>query len=154
MKQRDRPGDPPLMTIGVLAKHCGVNVETIRYYQRRGLLEEPPRPPQGVRRYARDFADRLHFIRRAQHLGFSLEEIEELLALGNHACDETRRRAERKHADISHRIEGLATIQQLLERLIRQCEQGHEDICPLYESLAEADRPLVDSAPKTALPKQ
>lgn len=152
MKPRERPSDPPLMTIGVLAKHCGVNVETIRYYQRRGLLLEPPRPPQGVRRYGCDMADRLRFIKRAQHLGFSLDEIEELLALGNHACEETRQRAERKRSDIAHRIEGLTTIQQMLERLIRQCEQGHEDVCPLYESLAESPGSNVDIASKTALP--
>jgi MerR family mercuric resistance operon transcriptional regulator len=68
-------------TVGTLARQVGVNVETIRYYQRRGLLGEPRRPPGGIRRYGEPHAERLRFIRQAQALGFSLEEVKELLAL-------------------------------------------------------------------------
>jgi len=150
MKQRRSGSTPPLMTIGTLAKHCGVHVETIRYYQRRRLIQEPPRPPQGVRRYPSDVIDRLHFIKRAQALGFSLNEIEELLTLGSHACEETRQHAQRKRADIMTRIRGLTTMRQMLERLICQCEQGHEDICPLYTSLAKASQDI-DKTDKTTL---
>ncbi len=128
-----------LLTIGKLARSCGVHVETVRYYQRRGLLSEPPRPPGGIRYYSQDTVDRLHFIRRTQEIGFTLKEIRELLEIGGHACEETRRRAERKMQDIERRMSGLRTMQKILRGLVRQCALGRSDPCPLYEHLSDGD---------------
>lgn len=111
------------MTIGQLADSAGVNVETVRYYQRRGLLREPPRPPGGgIRRYEGTDARRLGFIRRAQAMGFSLSEIAGLAdandALG---CEHTRQLAEHKLADVQARIRALHTLETELSNLIDEC---------------------------------
>src|SRR5262245_9861765 len=96
------------LTIGRLARAAEVTVETIRYYQRRGLLEEPPKPVRGRRRYASDAIRRLRFIRRAQQLGFTLQEIKELLCLEDgQSCRETRLMAEQKLAIIDQRLASL-----------------------------------------------
>ena len=114
------------LTIGALAGASNVNVETVRYYQRRGLLAEPARPLGGHRRYGIDDVKRIRFIKRAQQLGFSLEEISQLLALekkgGN--CRETRGLAEKKLAMIETRIADLSRMQQLLKELVAECAAG------------------------------
>ena len=110
---------PEGMTIGRLAQAAGVNVETIRYYQRRGLLPEPPRPPGGQRRYPAGVLERLGFIRHAQQLGFSLEEVRILLdhaARGSH--DQIRALAERKRDLIAARRAELDKVHQRLDALI------------------------------------
>ncbi|MHB1528518.1 MAG: MerR family transcriptional regulator [Acidiferrobacteraceae bacterium] len=137
MEQRQSVNGP--LTIGALARACGVHVETVRYYQRRGLLSEPPRPPGGIRHYSQDTVDRLHFIRRTQEIGFTLKEIRELLGLGGHACEETRRRAEQKMQDIERHMSGLRDMQKILRGLIRQCALGRSDPCPLYEHLSDSN---------------
>jgi len=99
------------MTIGVLAKRGGVNVETIRYYQRRGLLREPAKPSGGFRRYSQDCVKRVRFIKRAQSLGFTLEEVLGLLSLDEKkACLETRSVAVHKLELIEQKIAGLSKI--------------------------------------------
>ena len=123
------------MTIGVLARSAGVNLETIRYYQRRGLIGTPRKPPGGVRRYPHAALAQLRFIRRAQQLGFSLKEIRELLALGEQSCGATRRIAERRLADIEARLNDLKTMRRLLARLIRECAAGRNAACPIAQSL-------------------
>src|SRR5215469_6068746 len=96
------------LTIGMLAKRGGVNVETIRYYQRRGLLEEPLKPRGGFRRYPQESVKRIHFIKRAQYLGFTLEEIQGLLVLDERkACRETRGMAANKLELIEEKIADL-----------------------------------------------
>lgn len=125
------------ITIGALARAAGVNVETIRYYQRRGLLKEPEKPLGGIRRYSMDSVGRVRFIKRAQALGFTLEEIASLLKLedGRH-CAETRDLAARKLALIEARIVDLKAMEKALKGLIRECDAGSQSqSCPLIASL-------------------
>lgn len=129
------PAPDAAMTIGRLARAAGVNIETIRYYQRRGLLAVPRKPPGGVRRYPPDMLERLRFIRRAQELGFSLREIIDLLALGDGSCRETRSIAERHLAEIESRIADLESMRITLGRLIRTCRAGNRPPCPIIASL-------------------
>ncbi len=129
------------LTIGVVAKSCGVNVGTVRYYQRRGLLEAPRRPAGGVRRYGEDTVRRLRFIRRAQALGFTLEQIAELLRLERTPdCDRARKLAAVKLADVELRLADLGRMRQSLAALVRACAAGRDPrSCPIVESLAGAD---------------
>lgn len=126
------------LSIGNLASAAEVNVETIRYYQRRGLLEEPSKPLGGHRRYAVSAAKRVHFIKRAQQLGFTLEEIKELLLLEDgQSCRETRLLAEHKLALIEARIAGLSRMRRLLRGLIAECVDGKRPrACPIIATLS------------------
>ena len=126
---------PAGVTIGRLAREAGVNIETIRYYQRRGLVATPRKPPGGVRRYMPETLARLHFIKRAQELGFSLREIAELLKLGDGSCKETRAIAEHRLADIETRIRDLQSMRATLDKLIRTCRAGNQPPCPIIASL-------------------
>jgi MerR family mercuric resistance operon transcriptional regulator len=117
------------LTIGKLARAAGVNVETVRYYQRRGLM---PRPG---RHYTPEQLARLRFIRRAQVLGFTLREIGALLRLDGTACGTARGLAERKRADIDARLRDLRAMRRTLDRLIRACASGRASACPIIESL-------------------
>jgi MerR family mercuric resistance operon transcriptional regulator len=129
------------ITIGVLARAAGVNIETIRYYQRRGLIGTPRKPPGSVRRYDANALAHLRFIKRAQQLGFSLREIRELLALDEQSCGTTRRIAERRLADIEARLHDLQAMRRLLARLIRECAAGRSAVCPIVQSLNRARDP-------------
>lgn len=131
-----RPDRP--LTIGRLARAARVNVETIRYYQRRGLLGTPRKPPGGVRHYPQEALARLHFIKRAQQLGFSLRDIRELLALGDRSCADIRTLAERRLADIEARLFDLANMRRALARLVRRCQAGEETACPIVRTLSDA----------------
>lgn len=122
-------------TIGRLARAAGVNIETIRYYQRRGLLATPRRPLRGVRRYPEETLARLRFIKRAQELGFTLREIAELLKLGDGSCRETRAIAEHRLADIETRLRDLQSMRAALDKLIRSCRAGNQSACPIIASL-------------------
>jgi len=123
------------VTIGRLARAAGVNIETIRYYQRRGLLATPLKPSSGVRRYSGETLARLRFIRRAQELGFTLREIAELLKLGDGSCAQTRAIAERRLADIELRLRDLESMRATLGKLIRTCRAGNRPPCPIIASL-------------------
>ncbi len=114
------------MTIGGLARTAGVNIETIRYYQRRGLLSKSRKPLGGVRRYSTEILNRLRFIKRAQELGFTLREIGELLKLGDRFCNETRAIAEHRLTDIETRIRDLESMRVILSKLIRTCRAGNQ----------------------------
>lgn len=125
------------LTIGALARGAGVNVETIRFYQRKGLMNEPARPQGGIRRYGEDDVARVQFIKAAQRLGFSLDEIAELLRLqdGTH-CDEARRLAQQKLDDVRRKLADLASMELALSRLVRACRsRPHSVSCPLIASL-------------------
>jgi MerR family transcriptional regulator, mercuric resistance operon regulatory protein len=126
------------MTIGKLANTAGVNIETVRYYQRLGLLDEPTKPADGYRRYTAQQARRLQFIKRAQGLGFTLSEIAGLLKLDDDsACADTRELAARKLALIEQRMADLAVMKEMLTGLIRQCDAGGSGkICPIIDLLA------------------
>jgi len=126
------------LTIGQLAQAAAVNVETIRYYQRRGLLTEPAKPLAGHRRYPPAATRRLRFIKRAQALGFTLEEVAGLLALEEtQSCRDTRRLAERKLAVIEGRLADIARMRRLLKGLIAECESGKRPrSCPIIATLS------------------
>jgi MerR family mercuric resistance operon transcriptional regulator len=127
-------------TIGALARQAGVNVETIRYYQRRGLVPEPAKPLGGIRSYAPEHVQRLRFIKQAQQLGFSLEEVGELLSLedGLH-CREVEAIAGQKLATVRERIAQLRTMEGALATLVRQCSRNKGKVrCPLIAALESA----------------
>jgi len=127
-------------TIGALARHAGVNVETIRYYQRRGLVAEPERPLGGIRRYADTHARRLRFVRASQALGFSLDEVGELLALedGRH-CRQAEKIGSSKLVTVRERIAQLRKVEKVLAELVNQCHCNTGKVrCPLIASLERA----------------
>jgi MerR family transcriptional regulator, mercuric resistance operon regulatory protein len=124
-------------TIGTLAAAAGVHVETVRYYQRRGLLDEPRRPRGGVRRYTDADVDRLRFIKRAQAVGFTLAEIQSLLALRERkSCRATRDLAAAKLRVVDARIRELRHLRAELAQWIADCDANTEDAtCPVIERL-------------------
>lgn len=124
-------------SIGLLAEAAGVGVETIRFYQRKRLLPEPERPRGSIRRYADDDLARVRFIKSAQRLGFSLDEVSELLKLEDGAhCDEARSLAERKLEDVRVRLADLRTIESVLSQLVARCGATRGEVtCPLIASL-------------------
>jgi MerR family mercuric resistance operon transcriptional regulator len=126
------------LSIGALAKAADVNVETIRYYQRRGLLDEPSKPLGGHRRYTATAAMRVRFIKRAQQLGFTLEEIRELLLLEDgQSCREARLLAERKLELIETRVADLNRMRRSLRGLVAQCAGGRRPrSCPIIATLS------------------
>ena len=124
-------------TIGVLAKAAEVNIETIRYYQRVGLITEPAKPLQGYRIYPSATLNRIKFIKRAQQLGFSLAEIAELLELGEGSCNDVRQRAEEKKAHIEQQIRDLNNLRNTLTDLISSCKKNSDSHhCTIVETLA------------------
>ncbi len=128
--------------IGRLAEKSGVHLETIRYYQRLGLMPTPERDYGSVRRYGEEAVNRLRFIKRAQALGFSLDEVKLLLELsaGEH-CADTRTFAEQKKRLVEKKIADLRAIHAALDKLIRACGSGKRGRgCPIIESLS-ADVP-------------
>lgn len=131
---------PEHLTIGVLAEAAEVGVETIRFYQRKGLMRQPDRPSGGIRRYGEADLARVRFIKSAQRLGFSLDEICDLLQLedGVH-CAEARRQAERKLVDVRARLADLKRIETVLHDLVQRCCAAKGRVrCPLIASLQES----------------
>ena len=126
------------LSIGKLAEAAGVNIETIRYYQRRGLLDEPTKPLSGHRRYSTEATKRVRFIKRAQALGFTLIEVGGLLTLDAAcACTETRALAARKLALIEQKMADLVAMRQVLGGLVQQCDAGIGGAdCPIIDALA------------------
>ncbi|AOW15095.1 MerR family transcriptional regulator [Hydrogenophaga crassostreae] len=128
------------LTIGRLAQAAGVNVETIRFYQRKGLMPEPQRPTGGIRRYGEAEGSRLQFIKSAQRLGFSLDEVAELLQLDDGAsCAQAQARAEAKLADVRGRLADLQRMEAALAELIQRCGAARGTVrCPLIAALKGA----------------
>jgi Hg(II)-responsive transcriptional regulator len=133
------------LTIGQLAKQARVNRETVRYYERRRLLQRPPRSIAGYRVFSEDAVKRLRFIRHAKMLGFSLEEIRELLALRVHSidtCDRVRERTQIKIADIERKIGALQQMRRVLSGLVTACSRLRKtDECPILDSLEATGDP-------------
>lgn len=127
------------LSIGSLAKEARVNLETIRYYERQGLLSKPPRTQSGYRMFPPDAVRRIRFIKRAQELGFSLKEVKQLLALrvdSRTTCADVRRRAQAKIADVEEKIRALEAIRKALVRITSACTgRGPASECPILESL-------------------
>lgn len=132
------------LTIGRLARDAGVNVETVRYYQRRGLLPEPPRGAGAIRHYRDEDADRLRFIKRAQSMGFSLTEVESLLQVKQRcSCRETQALASQKLLAIDERIRELKRFRRDLSRWIADCGANVDDAtCPAIDALDDAASPM------------
>ena len=123
------------LTIGELARRAGVNVETVRYYERRGLLDEPPRSPAGYRQYSGEDLWRLQFIARAKRLGFTLAEIGDLLGSGR-CADAVLAAAHAKLATVDERQRELVEQQQRLQRLVDLCEGGDPGACAALDVLS------------------
>jgi MerR family mercuric resistance operon transcriptional regulator len=127
------------LTIGKLAKKAGVNIETIRYYERRGLIPKPRRMESGYREYPEDMATRIQFIKHAQVLGFSLKEIQELLSLRldpRTPCAKVKNRTEMKILDIGNKIRSLQNVKKALVKLTKACSgKGPVTECPILEAL-------------------
>ena len=131
------------LTIGRLAERVGIPVETIRYYERRRLLEQPARPASGYRRYGEDAVRRLAFIRRAKTLGFTLGEVQDLLELNTKSgssCSEVEETAGRTIARIEEQMGQLKRIKKALGLLVAKCRSGEDaGDCPILEALEEAE---------------
>lgn len=129
------------LTIGQVAAAAAVNVQTIRYYERRGLFTPPKRTPSGYRQYAEDAVPRLRFIKHAQELGFSLQEIQTLLALRvrhGAACDTVERKTRQKIELVERKIRDLERIRRILRQLAAACASRQAtDECPILEALEE-----------------
>lgn len=127
------------LSISELARQANVNIETIRYYERRGLISEPPRNKSGHRRYSHEAVKRTDFIKRCQTLGFSLKEIEEILELRitpKSTCADMKLRVTEKLNDVDQKINELARIHDALSRLQNQCTgKGPIGSCPILEEL-------------------
>jgi MerR family mercuric resistance operon transcriptional regulator len=125
------------LKVGEVARRGGVNLQTIRYYEREGLLAKPPRLPSGYRMFPESAVLRVRFIKRAQELGFSLREIRELLALpGNAGAQEVRNRTNAKIADIEEKIRSLHAMKDALSSLAQKCPGcGPLSECPILDAL-------------------
>ncbi len=130
---------PGGLTIGMLARSAGVNVETVRFYQRRRLMPEPRKPAGSIRRYSEADLARVRFIKAAQRLGFSLDDIGELLDLedGTH-CREARSIAEQKLQDVRAKLTHLQSIEAALTQLVVRCGSARGSVqCPLISALKQ-----------------
>jgi Hg(II)-responsive transcriptional regulator len=127
------------LTIGEVAEQAGVHIETLRYYERRGLIEKPPRSASNYRLYPEDAVRRVRSIKRAQELGFSLKDIRELLflrATPEAGCAEVRAHAEAKLKAIDEKISSLTAMKHALSTLVAECVgEGPLTDCPILESL-------------------
>lgn len=128
-----------MLTIGQVGNKAGVNIETVRYYERRGLIPKPLRAESGYRQYSDDTVKRIRFVKHAQELGFSLKEISELLSLrvdSKTSCGEIRDRAKGKIDDIESKIKSLQKMKKALGKLVHQCSsKGPVKECPILEAL-------------------
>jgi MerR family mercuric resistance operon transcriptional regulator len=127
------------LTIGEVAKRAAVHIETMRYYERQGLVARPPRSRSNYRLYPEETVQRVQFIKRAQQLGFSLKEIQELLALRTASqaqCADVRERTLAKIHEIEHKVRRLQAMHTALTKFTAACTgQGHLADCPILESL-------------------
>ena len=133
------------MTRGELAKECGVNIEALRYYERRGLIDLPRRSEIGYRLYSDEDAAKIRFIRNAQKLGFTLNEIMELLKLRinkTESCESVLAKAQKKLNEVEQKIKGLKSMQKVLKQMIHRCEESTmTSDCPILCSF-ESGREL------------
>lgn len=130
------------MRTGEVAREAGVNVQTLRYYEREGLLREPPRRESGYRVYGPEAVRIVRFIKRAQELGFSLAEVESLIELahgGPESCEAARALAEHRMAELERRIADLTAMRDSLQRLVATCAmpRGQRE-CPVMQSIESA----------------
>ena len=125
-----------MYTISKLAKEANVGVETVRFYERKGLLEQPIKPIQGYRQYTEQALSRVLFIKRAQYLGFTLAEISSLLILSASNCEDVQQLAEQKLAVIEDKLSDLLNLKESLVSLVSDCKNNPSDKdCPIIQSL-------------------
>jgi len=136
------------MTIGKVAAKAGVNTETLRYYERRGLLPGPPRSNANYRQYPADTVPRVRFIKQAQALGFTLDEIDTLLSLNkqsSHCCDDVHEQAQQKIDSIDAKLDALLAMRQAIAVLISECDNTQPgDPCPIITSLSGDELAPID----------
>jgi MerR family transcriptional regulator, copper efflux regulator len=132
-----------VLTIGQVARRAGVGIETVRFYEREGLLEEPPRRPSGYRQYSEQVIQRIHFIKRAQKRGFSLKEISELLMLrvdGQTSCEEVKQHTEWKIVEVERKLVELQRMRHALPQVAALCTgQGPASACPMLDALEQQE---------------
>jgi MerR family mercuric resistance operon transcriptional regulator len=137
-----------ILTIGKLAKQAGVTIETIRYYQRKGLLQEPEKPVEGYRQYPVDAIARIRFIKRAQQCGFTLKEISELLLLDSDHCIDVRKMAEQKRQQVDEQIKDLTALHNVLDNLVKGCQTDPStEHCSLIDALSNQSQHSNSSNP-------
>jgi MerR family mercuric resistance operon transcriptional regulator len=126
------------LTIGQLAKQANVTIETIRYYQRKELLDEPIKPATGYRQYPSEAIFRIQFIKRAKLCGFSLKEISELLSLDSGHCSDVQKIAEKKRQKIDNQIKDLTALRDVLDSLVQGCKKNPStEHCSLIDTLSK-----------------
>lgn len=123
-------------TISKVAKELDINVETIRFYERRGLIKQPSKPEIGYRHYPKDIVSRIRFIKRSQELGFTLNEIANLLNLNDRPCRVVQQLAEYKLIAVQEKMTDLRRLEEALKKLLEQCHSNDDDThCPIIDSL-------------------
>jgi len=123
-------------TISKVAKALGINIETVRFYERKGQIEQPQKPDVGYRYYSEKTIDCIRFIKHAQQLGFTLAEIANLLTLNDHPCYQVHELAQHKLSSVQKKLSDLEQLEKALQNLVKQC-QSNDDIshCPIIDSL-------------------
>lgn len=123
-------------TISKVAKALDINIETVRFYERRGLITQPAKPEVGYRQYPEDTVNRIRFIKRAQELRFTLDEIANLLSLNDHPCSQAQDLAEQKLSAVKEKMADLRRLEKALKTLLAQCHTNDDDShCPIIDSL-------------------
>ncbi|WP_345426405.1 Hg(II)-responsive transcriptional regulator [Halioxenophilus aromaticivorans] len=123
-------------TISKVAKELGVNIESIRFYERRGLIKQPFKPEKGYRHYPVETINRIRFIKRSQELGFTLDEIANLIQLNDTPCYQVQEVAEHKLATVKEKLADLQRLESALTELVEQCDSNQDDShCPIIDSL-------------------
>lgn len=123
-------------SISKVAKELAINIETVRFYERRGLIEQPSKPVTGYRHYPRETVNRIRFIKRAQELGFTLNEINSLLSLNDKPCGHAQELAKHKLLTVKQKIRDLRHLEKALKALLIQCQSNQDDShCPVIDSL-------------------
>lgn len=123
-------------TISKLARDAGVHVETIRFYEKKGLIQQPPKPAQGYRHYPDEALDRIRFIKRAKELGFTLDEIAHLLSLEELPCSQVQALSQQKLDSVQSKLKDLVRLEKALIELLIQCSNNEdENHCPVIDSL-------------------
>jgi MerR family mercuric resistance operon transcriptional regulator len=123
-------------TISKIAKKIGINIETVRFYERKGLIQQPVKPLQGYRQYPMETVNRIRFIKRSQELGFTLKEIEGLLSLNDSPCNQVEELAKKKLVAVQTKRADLLLLEKALLEHIGQCQSNEdESCCPIIDSL-------------------
>lgn len=126
----------PIRTISQLAKELDLNLETIRFYERKGLIQQPAKPPQGYRHYSDSLLNQIRFIKRAQELGFTLNEVQNLLQLDQQPCHQVQVLTEHKLAVVQQKMADLQHLESALSQLLTECKNNDDpDGCPIIHSL-------------------